>query len=184
MGVFFFSFPHGEIFVNQKKYSRDMDGFYTKTFAWMTASSFWSFEVSSNPQAFPNSQIRPFKIHCRSIPKGSVFFFPREGGRESWGRKGVWRGGGNRRERILSRLHAHHGARCRAQSHNPEIMTWAKVKSWTLNQLSHSGILGKSLYRGLYALNILVIMKNSVTSSVRKGLLGETELEVQHTLWC
>ena len=39
------------------------------------------------------------------------------------------------RERILSRIWAWHGA----WSHNPEIMTWAEIKSQTLNWLSHPG---------------------------------------------
>ena len=43
------------------------------------------------------------------------------------------------RERILSRLHSWNGVWCRAQSHNPEIMTWAEIKSRTLNWLSHPG---------------------------------------------
>ena len=37
------------------------------------------------------------------------------------------------RERISSRLHTQHGAQCRAQSHNPGIMTWADIKSRTVN---------------------------------------------------
>ena len=41
------------------------------------------------------------------------------------------------RGRILSRLHAQHGANHGAQSQNPEIMTSVKVKSWMLNRLSH-----------------------------------------------
>ena len=45
------------------------------------------------------------------------------------------------RERILIRLHAQCGAQHQAQSHDPWIMTWAEIKSWTLNlnQLSHPG---------------------------------------------
>ena len=43
--------------------------------------------------------------------------------------------GGGERERIPS---WQHGARLRAGSHKPrEIMTWAEIKSQTLNQLSH-----------------------------------------------
>ena len=38
-----------------------------------------------------------------------------------------------------SRLLAGHGAWRGAQSHNPEIMTWAKIKSWVLSWLSHPG---------------------------------------------
>ena len=40
-------------------------------------------------------------------------------------------------ERIPSRLQAKHGAWCRAQSHNPGFVTWTKIESWSLNQLSH-----------------------------------------------
>jgi len=42
-------------------------------------------------------------------------------------------------EKILSGLHAEHGAQRRAQSHSLEIMTSAKTKSQTLNWLSHPG---------------------------------------------
>ena len=41
------------------------------------------------------------------------------------------------RERILSRLHSQHRAQCGVQSHDREIMTWAKIESQTLNWLSH-----------------------------------------------
>ena len=50
--------------------------------------------------------------------------------------------------RGISRLHAEHGAWCRAQSHDPEMMTWdhdppimiwAEIKSWSLNWLIHPG---------------------------------------------
>lgn len=43
------------------------------------------------------------------------------------------------REKILSRLHPQNGARCRAWSQNPKVMTWAKVKSTMLYRLSHPG---------------------------------------------
>ena len=43
-------------------------------------------------------------------------------------------------ERILSRLLADHGARHGAWSHDPEIMTWADMKSQPPNQLSHTGV--------------------------------------------
>ena len=45
-----------------------------------------------------------------------------------------------RRERIPSRFHAQHGAQQRVPSHNAEIMTWAQIKNWTLNQLRNLGI--------------------------------------------
>ena len=53
-----------------------------------------------------------------------------------------WVGEGLRereRLRIPSRLYALRGAWLRAVSHDPEVMTWAKIKSWTLSQLSHPG---------------------------------------------
>ena len=40
---------------------------------------------------------------------------------------------------FLSRLHIQHGGQHGAQSHNPEIMTLAKIKTRTFNQLNHSG---------------------------------------------
>ena len=43
-------------------------------------------------------------------------------------------------EKILSRLHAQHRAQRGTWSHDPGIMTWAEIKSWTLNQLSYPGI--------------------------------------------
>ena len=61
-----------------------------------------------------------------------TIFFPQE-----WVHTWVWVRWGRNRERILSRLHAQHRAWCRAWSHDPDVMTWAEIKSWTLNQLSH-----------------------------------------------
>ena len=37
---------------------------------------------------------------------------------------------GRSRERRTSRLLAEHGVQCGAGSHDPEITTWAEVKSW------------------------------------------------------
>lgn len=39
------------------------------------------------------------------------------------------------REKILSRLSTVHGGRCGARS--PKTMTWAEIKTWPLNRLSH-----------------------------------------------
>ena len=50
----------------------------------------------------------------------------------------VWAGGGAEGEsQAYPPLSAEHNSR--AQSQDPEIMTWAKAKSWPLNWLSHSG---------------------------------------------
>ena len=64
------------------------------------------------------------------------------GWRASRGR-GRWR----RRMRISSRLHAEHRAWCGGQSHHPETMTWAKIKSQTLSWLSHPGALNRSIFK-------------------------------------
>lgn len=45
-------------------------------------------------------------------------------------------GRGRRRERIRSRLHAQRGTHHGSQHHDPEIVTRATVKRWTLNGLS------------------------------------------------
>ena len=47
--------------------------------------------------------------------------------------------GEGEKERILSRFHSQHGVQCRAQSHDPGIMTWAEIMNQRLNQLSHPG---------------------------------------------
>ena len=43
------------------------------------------------------------------------------------------------RERGRSRLYTVQWAQCRARWKDPEIMTWAKTKSWMLHWLSHPG---------------------------------------------
>ena len=62
-------------------------------------------------------------INKHNFTYPNFFFNLREREREhthpSMSGGGVKRG----RERISSRLHAWHGAQCRAQSHNPEIMS-------------------------------------------------------------
>ena len=53
-----------------------------------------------------------------------------------------FRGAVEEGERISSRLPTECGAWHGAWSHDPEIMTWAEIKSWMLNRLSHPGALG------------------------------------------
>ena len=57
-----------------------------------------------------------------------LLFFEKERRRKRGRREG---------ERILSRLHAQHRAQRRARSPDPEITTWAKIKSRMLNWLSY-----------------------------------------------
>ena len=44
----------------------------------------------------------------------------------------------------------------RAQSHDPEIMTWMKIKSWRLNQLSHLAPPNQALFtfKSYHSINI------------------------------
>ena len=63
----------------------------------------------------------------------SDFFFFWERERAQAGRGERSRG----RERILSTLHIQGRAPCGAWLHDSEIMTWAEIKRWPLNQLSH-----------------------------------------------
>ena len=46
---------------------------------------------------------------------------------------------------ILSRFYTQCGAQHGAWTHDPEIETWAEIKSWTLNKLSHPDALGETL---------------------------------------
>ena len=50
------------------------------------------------------------------------------------------RGAEGEGKRILSRLCAELGARCRAQSHNSEITARLETKNWMLNPLRHPGM--------------------------------------------
>ena len=54
--------------------------------------------------------------------------------------------GGRGRERERKQTSAEHGVGLRSPSNDPdEIMTWAEIKRWTLNQVSHPGTLPKHL---------------------------------------
>ena len=50
-----------------------------------------------------------------------------------------WGQGQKERERISSKLPTDVRAQHEDGSHNPEIMTWAKINSWTPNWLNHPG---------------------------------------------
>ena len=65
---------------------------------------------------------------------------------------------------FLSRLHPQHRAQCGAWTHDPEIDTWAEIKSWIPNQLSHPDttpsmcfLIGSSIY---HTSHFLVIIYN------------------------
>ena len=82
--------------------------------------------------------------------KFSTFFFREREGKSVGARDGEGKGAGGEEEeegkRILSRLHAQHKAQQRTWSHDPEIMTWAEIKSCMLNGLSQSDIPYSALY--------------------------------------
>ena len=73
-----------------------------------------------------------------------ILFFRRERERAYMYRSGVERGRG--RKKTFSNLHTQGRAQHRAWSHDPEIMTWAKIKSQTLNWLNHPGIMTDWLF--------------------------------------
>ena len=81
---------------------------------------------------------------------------------------------GGKVQRILSRLHAHHGTWHGAWSNNPDIMTWAKLKSGMLNWLSHPSILMKIIF-----VHILfpVPLKNN-THSGAPGWLSQLSVQL------
>ena len=65
----------------------------------------------------------------RKIEKRWNLFFLNERGR----------GSGREWGTVPGRLHAQLGAQHGAQSHSPEVMTWAEIKSQMPNRLSHPG---------------------------------------------
>ena len=71
------------------------------------------------------------------------------------------------KERISSRPRADHGARHRAWSQDPEIMTWAETKSQMLNQSHYPGSPGQS-----YS-NIVLPSSPSVISGRHSRVWGE-----------
>lgn len=56
----------------------------------------------------------------------------------------------------LSTFPAEHRARHGSQSHDPEVMTWAEIKSQSLNRLSHPGVPGISSFNFADDLNNLL----------------------------
>ena len=64
-----------------------------------------------------------------------LFIYFERGSECKWGRDRE-RGRGS----IPNRIYALHEAQCWAGSHDPEIMTWAKIKSRTPKWLSHPGV--------------------------------------------
>ena len=73
-----------------------------------------------------------FKACVKFIILKNYLFILRESKREWVGEEPKAEG-----KRISRRLPAEHRAWNRAQSHDPEIMTWAEIKSWMLNWQSH-----------------------------------------------
>ena len=59
-----------------------------------------------------------------------------------------WRGAEG--EKVLSEHHTQRIAWHEAQSHDPEIMTWAETKNQTLNWLHHPGALESLFLKKLF----------------------------------
>ena len=75
-------------------------------------------------------------LSCSYYCIKKIIYFTERKERETW--VGGTEGEG---ERISSRLCLECGVQCRAQSHDPEIMIWPEIKSWTLDQWCHPGTL-------------------------------------------
>ena len=107
---------------------------------------------------------------CSSEDNSFIFilFFSFEREREhlcSWAEE--WQ-----RERILSRFHAQHGASSGARSHNLKIMSWVKIKSETLSQLSHPGASTNTSFREiLFSCVVLYVEGTKVRGSQRVKIL-------------
>ena len=83
-----------------------------------------------------NPEIHMQKKNCVALD-GLFYFYLRDRERDrerEWGR-----GAEGETERILSRSHAQCRGWCGAWSHDPGIITWAEIKSWMLNWLTHPG---------------------------------------------
>ena len=89
----------------------------------------------------------------------------------------MWEGRDKKRgrERIPNRLHPQHKYQCGAWSHNHETMTWAEVKSQTINWLSHPGTplitSFKFLITGSFSLT------NHVVQCVSNSGIWKTQME-------
>jgi len=76
------------------------------------------------------------------------------------------------RERISSRLPAESRAQHGARSQDPEIITSAEIKSWTLNPLSHPGAPTKRLYDELLQMSPGWRMRPHLERGARGSLCG------------
>ena len=92
------------------------------------------------------------------------------------------------RKNILSRPHAQCGVHCRAQSHNHEIMTWAEIKSWRLNWLSHPGTPKNNFYKEEQSLRthlnsrLTVLLSKVVTSVVLEKIQTHSSMKQTSSL--
>ena len=97
---------------------------------WAKKHCFWSFSslIGSSTESISHVYPTYWPFNLRDI----LFSFIK------WKCLLFWRGGrGRERGRVLSRLHVQGRVWWQAQSHDPEIMTWAKIKRRLLNWLSH-----------------------------------------------
>ena len=98
-------------------------------------------------------QLLAYYIMSSFFFKKDLFILEREREQERAGRGA---------ERISSRLPIEYGAWCGAQSQDPEIMTWAKIKSQLINWLSHPGALIISAFQSTFSFKEILRGENKI----------------------
>jgi len=89
---------------------------------------------------------------------------------------------GRSREREISRLRTERRAQCGAQSHNPEIMTWAEIKSQMFNWVTQA-----SLSFFVFIDFIYLFEREWARACVSWGRSrgrGTSRLHTEHRTWC
>lgn len=87
-------------------------------------------------------------------------------------------------EGISSRLPTEHRSGYKAQSHDPEIMTQAEIKSQMLNRLSHSGTPPHPLFLLLFTATCHLCRTVEITYSTRERAELWNMMEMGPSLSC
>ena len=89
------------------------------------------------------------------------------------------------REKERSRFHTEHRTSLWAWLHNPEIMTWAEIKSWMLNWLRHPGassLFLKFFFSYFYYL-VVFLLFHCLLLNINLNLLSNGQFVIYDSLW-